>query len=380
VQSKGYRSGRKLVACFYDQSRVVILDLETAEQKVVEVKWPWKCAASHQFFSVVAEDGVRLLTLDGDLVHIVPNSKDSTCLTFHPRNSGLLFIGFNDGSVRLWDASEQQYQFELKEHSGQITSITLASDRVIFLSSRDETASITTLASKNQGRSCIKLAGHTSWVDNVLPLLLSNQCVTSSDDKTIKVWDCQTGACLHTLTEHSHIVVQLALHASGQRFASGSWDRCVIIWSTQTFEITHRIQFPGGVQSVAFDEDETLYAGVYNHGVMSCNALTWKIGLVIHGQEESNSVALGICFKNCGFCHPSTCLRHSTCTQALDCFHTCTMVFVCSGHSAHGCSGAVEGARAGTTDACTIRACGARIAPCAVARRLPLLLTTFRFV
>jgi WD40 repeat protein len=125
------------------------------------------------------------------------------------------------------------------------------------------------------------LKGHTSLVRDIIPLPSSKQCVTCSDDTTIKVRDCETGECLRTLTEHTDDVTSLEVHPSGQYFTSGSGDYSVVIWSSETFEVLRRFTSPDPVQSLAFNESDTLYAGVYDHGVISCNALGIDLGPVI---------------------------------------------------------------------------------------------------
>ncbi len=70
------------------------------------------------------------------------------------------------------------------------------------------------------------------------------------------------------------------MHPTGKQFASGSHDHSVIIWSSETFEILRRIRFHEVVQSIAFSKSDTLYAGIF-HNVMSCNALTGEVGLVL---------------------------------------------------------------------------------------------------
>jgi WD40 repeat protein len=51
--------------------------------------------------------------------------------------------------------------------------------------------------------------------------------VTGSDDKTVRVWDLDTGACLRTLKGHLDSVRSVALHADGLRVVTGSWDKTV---------------------------------------------------------------------------------------------------------------------------------------------------------
>jgi WD40 repeat protein len=118
--------------------------------------------------------------------------------------------------------------------------------------------------------------------------------VTCSDDKTIKVWDCKAGACLRTLSDHKDSVTSLATSSKEGFFASGSLDRSVIIWSSETFEVLRRIEFPNLVQSLLLGDRHILYVGVYNHGVMSCNALTGEVGpVVIPATGSVSGLALG---------------------------------------------------------------------------------------
>ncbi len=100
VQSTDYRKRRQLVAGFYDENRVVIHDLQTGEQKVMEAKQPLKIAISPNHIAVTTdEDELRLFSNDGELVHAIPDSIAASCVAFHPRNPNILAIGFDDGSV-----------------------------------------------------------------------------------------------------------------------------------------------------------------------------------------------------------------------------------------------------------------------------------------
>jgi hypothetical protein len=88
--------------------------------------------------------------------------------------------------------------------------------------------------------------------------------------------------------------MSLAMHQNGLYFASGSYDRSVVIWSCETFEVLHHIPFPSMVTSLVFGEGDTLYVGVQGQGVMSCNALTGEIGsVIIPGTVAVRSLSLG---------------------------------------------------------------------------------------
>jgi WD40 repeat protein len=244
------------VVCLREENRVVIHDLDTKDWKARRINQPWTCASSQHLLAIPSNGaGMNLFTTDGVLVHTISEAKISNCVAFHPDNTNILAIGFKDGSVRTWDIFAQTYVSEFKESTYGITKIRFAPDFRLFLSSWDNAASIVALDDQLQIMSSVKLEGHTSWVYDILALPSSNLCVTCSHDQTIKVWDCQTGACLRTLTEHTNDVSTLVLHPSGQHFASGSHDKSVIVWSCETFEVTCRFPFLSWVHSLVFVEN-----------------------------------------------------------------------------------------------------------------------------
>jgi WD40 repeat protein len=282
----------------------VIHDLETGDQKVTNVKDPRDCAVT-QYIVVITTfgNGLHLLSTDGVLVHIVPDSTRADCVAFHPRNTNILAIGCEDGAMRIWDVYAQELVFSFEPHANGITSIRFAPDCRLFLSSWDKTASIVTLDDQFHTVSSVKLKGHTRCVNDILALHSSDMCITCSNDDSVKVWDCGTGTCLRTLTEHRGDVMSLVMHPNGQCFASGSYDHSVIIWSCETFEVLYRIRVPYRVDSLVFHENHTLYVGVCEHGVISMKALTGEAGpVIIQGTGSVRSIS----FSKTPLCSPQT--------------------------------------------------------------------------
>ena len=71
-----------------------------------------------------------------------------------------------------------------------------------------------------------KLTGHKGHVTSVA--FDAQHIVSGSRDKTIKVWDRETGALVHTLTGHEGAVTSVAL--DGQHIVSGSEDKTIKVW------------------------------------------------------------------------------------------------------------------------------------------------------
>ncbi|CAL7943581.1 unnamed protein product [Xylocopa violacea] len=76
---------------------------------------------------------------------------------------------------------------------------------------------------------------------------------SASFDSTVRLWDVDKGACIHTLTKHTEPVYSVAFSPDGKFLASGSFDKCVHIWSTQSGQLVHSYQGTGGIFEVCWN-------------------------------------------------------------------------------------------------------------------------------
>jgi WD40 repeat protein len=70
------------------------------------------------------------------------------------------------------------------------------------------------------------LEGHRSWVKSVY--VQDNLIISGSGDKTIRIWDINTGKCLKTLEGHYGWVK--SVFAKDNLVISGSNDNTIRIW------------------------------------------------------------------------------------------------------------------------------------------------------
>lgn len=168
------------------------------------------------------------------------------CLATRP--GGTWASSGNDQVINVYDYTSQERMVELRGHEHVVESLSFLTqdarpstmtthtkptnaDAVDFLVSggRDRTVRLWKLASA----SCVAVFNaHENWVRAVLLHPSGQYIVSSSDDKTIRVFDIKAQRCLRTLeAAHGHFVTSLDLHPNLPIMVSGSVDATVKCWT-----------------------------------------------------------------------------------------------------------------------------------------------------
>jgi len=119
-------------------------------------------------------------------------------------------------------------------HSGTIDSVAYSPDgKYIASGSSDKTIKIW---EAETGRLLRTSTGHA---DNICSLGYSPDgayLASGSYDKTIRIWEVETGNCIKTLTGHVYVVGSVTYSPDGAYLASGFWDKTIKIWKIATGE------------------------------------------------------------------------------------------------------------------------------------------------
>ena len=122
------------------------------------------------------------------------------------------------------------------------------------------------------GRLLSTLADHTLACTAVAVSPDGRHIVSGSWDKTVKVWDLASGACVRTLEGHSIAVTSVAVSSDGRHIVSGSYDKTVKVWDGKHYRRVPHVLIRSRVQSThATPTEGSLREQQLLHFVYGCN-------------------------------------------------------------------------------------------------------------
>jgi len=126
------------------------------------------------------------------------------CLV-HVETSSLnvLASGSYDKTIKLWNINTGTCLQTLYGHSDFIRSLILLDRLLLASGSYDCSIKLWDLKQNKNQYKCIRsLLGHASWITSLLFNNETRQLISDSADNKIKVWNVETGECLHTFEGH----------------------------------------------------------------------------------------------------------------------------------------------------------------------------------
>ncbi|KAF9314930.1 cross-pathway control WD-repeat protein cpc2 [Podila horticola] len=134
-------------------------------------------------------------------------------------------------------ADQLNYRGLMQGHSGWVTAIATTAEApdMILTSSRDKSIIVWSLTRDDEGNFGIpkkSLRGHNSAVQDVVISSDGQFALSASWDKTLRLWDLNTGNTTRRFVGHTNDVLSVSFSADNRQIVSGSRDKTIKLWNT----------------------------------------------------------------------------------------------------------------------------------------------------
>jgi len=174
----------------------------------------------------------------------------------------------------------------LRGHAKRVLSVAFSPDgKTLASAGENRTIKLWDVETGHEQRT---LAGHADSVISVVFSPDGKTLASASEDRTIKLWDVATGKQQRTLTGHSAAVVSVAFSPEGKTLASGSEDATLKLWNPESGELKKTLTGHNGwITWVAFSPDGATLASSSNDWMIKLwNARTGELKTTLAGHAR----------------------------------------------------------------------------------------------
>ncbi|KAJ2263795.1 beta transducin [Coemansia sp. RSA 376] len=170
------------------------------------------------------------------------NKAEVTCISRSPNGKDYA-VGYADGSIRLFDLSNNTVNVVLSGHRGRVSALEFDSTGTVLASGARDTDIILWDVVGEVG--LYRLRGHKDEITGIafvagptaagaasaLHASSAGYIVSSSKDTLVKLWDLRGRHCVQTLVTHRSEVWGLAVSPDGRLLVTGTSDMNLHVWT-----------------------------------------------------------------------------------------------------------------------------------------------------
>lgn len=208
---------------------------------VVQLSYSKECGSGY-YLASAGLDGYAMLRrgCTGEFIGTFEGHTDGVTGVSLNGNATILASSSSDGTARIWDAvtGEQLKRFR---HPGQVTCVSLDADSTRLVTGCRSSDHYVTLfdVERSDKAPLDSFQGHTRGVRNVIFCRDDRALLTSSYDRTVRMWDRLSGQETNSV-ELPHHAKSLELHRDGKTVTL-SYGTSMVFLDVDKFEVlTHR--------------------------------------------------------------------------------------------------------------------------------------------
>lgn len=242
--------------------------------------------ASDVWCVAFSPDGTRLASASSDGTVKIWNTHADNGLTFPGHAHHVYSVDFSADGKQLASCSRQvailrdartgHVKFKFDGHTGELGDVDFNPDGTRLATASDDRT--VRIWNTETGEEVAVLKGHRHWVSGVDYSPDGTTLASSSRDGTVKLWDTRTNKEIATLTGHRGAVYCVEFSPDGSCLASGALDSTVKLWDAKTGkEIRTITGHAGRVRRLAFDrEGKRIVSGGYDTSIRVCDVASGK--------------------------------------------------------------------------------------------------------
>lgn len=161
------------------------------------------------------------------------------CSTYRGRKTASVTTGLGSFSVS-WETNSGPLEMQPVLLTTLVSCLTLCSlSSMLFSASTDKTVAVW---DSETGERVKRLKGHTSFVNSCYPARRGPQLVcTGSDDGTVKLWDIRKKAAVQTF-QNTYQVLAVTFNDTSDQIISGGIDNDIKVWDLRQNKLTYTMR------------------------------------------------------------------------------------------------------------------------------------------
>ena len=149
-------------------------------------------------------------------------------------DGNLVVAGFNDRSIKVWEACERRDEMTLNIHSDEVRALACTRDgRHLISGSFDKTIAIFNLETQEEEWRIKNTEENPSEVNTMAKYL--NFMFSGHRDGSFKFWSIETKKIIGNVCAHRKDLYHITVCESSHLAASGSEDKQIIVWLLKDF-------------------------------------------------------------------------------------------------------------------------------------------------
>ena len=220
-------------------------------------------------------DGTRVITADNDTVNIWDAATGARLRSLEGHRAamspdGSLIVTIGD-TARMWTWTGQLVA-SLDGHTGPIVAVAYSPDGSrLVTSSVDRSAK---LWDGRTGKLLGSLVGHTAAVKSAVFSPDGSRVVTAGYDHTAKLWDVETSRLLASFEGHRDAVESAVFNSDGTQVLTASADGTAKVWDASPSKRRVSLASGGNLTDGTLSPDGTHFVGFANH---ESEAKIWEV-------------------------------------------------------------------------------------------------------